>query len=190
MGSVHSKISGSASSRPRGWQHIPMKISTYIAPPLCNTPRKCHAAPTTYAPLLLGRSPRKIAITTLRSHRRELDQFSTSKQHASAKRHRQCFCPFRKDAPPHTHFLWYLDHKYKQNYYQKNIGALIWKFFLPTCIPTSNLFRMQVQTTVPLIIYTHTPQADSLMAPPCPPNLVFFGNASPLSGARHCCPHT
>ena len=83
MGSVHSKISGSASSRPRGWQHYayspyPQKrsMSAYYAgskpafhgPALWGERGRCGR----YA-IMLGRSPRKIARMTLRSTRRELD---------------------------------------------------------------------------------------------------------------------
>ena len=119
MGSVHSKISGRASSRPRGWQHI---FLPHSAPQHDEVTYPCHDTSCTMSPnhslthVFLGRSPRKIAITTLRSHRRELDQFSTSKQHASAKRHRQCFCPFRKDALIIGPVGLYLHNIYKCNY--------------------------------------------------------------------------
>ena len=51
---------------------------------------------------MLARRPLKIASAAERVCReRELEQFSTSKQHTSAKRHWQRYCPFRKDTAAH-----------------------------------------------------------------------------------------
>ena len=46
MGSVHSKISGSASSRPRGWQQIFPPLYLPLSYPPCIMHEKSHAPPT------------------------------------------------------------------------------------------------------------------------------------------------
>ena len=50
MGSVHSKISGSASSRPRGWQHM---LSPPLAPDLAQRAAALHNGHGVHAMLII-----------------------------------------------------------------------------------------------------------------------------------------